>query len=378
LRYYSFINVKLHSMQLWNTLSKEELVVKLKERGTKFVTVSFYQYAQIPNPQVFRDHLFQQWLKSGIVGRTYVAQEGINAQIGVPADKFEQFKRELYEISFLKGIRLNIAVDESEAEFPFLKLKIKVRDKILADGLNDATFDVTDKGKHLKAEEFNTLIDDPNTILIDMRNHYETEVGHFKGAITPDVDTFRESLPIIEEEILKGNEEKNIVMYCTGGIRCEKASAWYKHRGFKKVHQLEGGIIKYANDCKVNGLENKFIGKNFVFDERRGERITEDIIARCHQCGEPCDTHTNCVNDGCHLLFIQCDVCKAKYDGCCSTECQTVIHLPEEEQRELRKGINISNKIFKKGRSEKLLYKENNIKPISINLEKDKITLERE
>jgi len=353
-------------MQLWNTLSKEELVQKLKERGTKFVTISFYQYAYIPNPQLFRDHLFIMWSNLGIVGRTYVANEGINAQIGVPADKFEQFKKELYEISFLNNVRLNIAVDESEAEFPFFKLKIKVRKKILADGLNDNSFDVTNKGKHLSAEEFNKLIDDPNTILIDMRNHYETEVGHFKGAITPDVDTFRESLPIIEEEILKGNEDKNIVMYCTGGIRCEKASAWYKHRGFKKVHQLEGGIIKYANDCKAKGLENKFIGKNFVFDERRGERITEDIIAVCHQCGEPADTHTNCANDACHLLFIQCDSCREKMQNCCSTECQEIHNLPYEEQKALRKGKNKSNLIFKKGRSEKLLFKANNKKPIHI------------
>lgn len=353
-------------MQLWNKLSKEELVEKLKERGTKFVTVSFYQYASIPNPQVFRDHLFQMWDNLGIVGRTYVATEGINAQIGVPADKFEQFKKELYEISFLNNIRLNIAVDEAEVEFPFLKLKIKIRKKILADGLNDNTFDVTNKGKHLKAEEFNALIDDPDTILIDMRNHYETEVGHFKGAITPDVDTFRESLPIIEDEILAGNQDKNIVMYCTGGIRCEKASAWYKHRGFKNVHQLEGGIIKYANDCTDKGIENKFIGKNFVFDERRGERITEDIIAVCHQCGDPADTHTNCLNDACHLLFIQCDNCKEKMQGCCSTECQEVHNLPEEVQRELRKGKENSNQIFKKGRSEKLKFKGNNKKPVRV------------
>lgn len=350
-------------MQLWNKLSKEELLVKLKERGEKFVTISFYQYHQIENPQIFRDHLFKMWSKLGVVGRTYVAQEGINAQIGVPADKFEQFRDELYEISFLNNIRLNMAVDESEAEFPFLKLKIKVRHKILADGLNDDTFDVTDRGKHLTAEEFNELTNDPDTILIDMRNHYEHEVGHFVGAIKPDVDTFRDSLPIIEEEILRGNEDKNIVMYCTGGIRCEKASAWFKHRGFEKVHQLEGGIIKYANDCTEAGIENKYIGKNFVFDERRAERISDDIIAVCHQCGNPCDTHTNCVNDGCHLLFIQCEDCAQNLEGCCSTECQEIIHLPEEEQKALRRGKNNSNKIFKKGRSEKLLFKKNNVVP---------------
>ncbi|MFK7783687.1 MAG: rhodanese-related sulfurtransferase [Crocinitomicaceae bacterium] len=353
-------------MQLWNTLSKEELEAKLRESGKEFVTISFYQYANIENPQLFRDHLFQMWSKLEIVGRTYVASEGINAQISIPSEHLEQFREELYEIEFLNDIRLNIAVDEADAEFPFLKLKIKVRKKILADGLSDESFDVTNKGKHLSAEEFNELTDDPNTILVDFRNHYEHEVGHFKGAITPDVDTFRESLPYIEDEYLKEAKDKNIVMYCTGGIRCEKASAWYRHKGFEKVHQLEGGIINYARQCDEKGLDNKFIGKNFVFDERRGERISEEVIAVCHQCGTSCDTHTNCVNDACHLLFIQCDSCKEKMENCCSDECQSVIHLPEEEQKELRKGKTVSNKIFKKGRSEKLRFQLNTKKPLSL------------
>lgn len=353
-------------MQLWNTLNKEELEQKLRESGYEFVTISFYHYAKIEHPRLFRDHLFQMWSNIDVVGRTYVAHEGINAQISVPTKNLNQFRDELYEIEFLNGIRLNIAVDDAEVDFPFLKLKIKVRDKILADGLSDESFDVRAKGVHLSAEEFNRLTEDENTILIDFRNHYESEVGHFSGAITPDVDTFRESLPFIEEEYLKGNEDKNIVMYCTGGIRCEKASAWYKHRGFNKVHQLEGGIIHYANQCREQGLENKFIGKNFVFDERRGERITEDVIAVCHQCGSPADTHTNCVNDGCHLLFIQCDNCKEKMENCCSNECQEVIHLSVEEQKALRKGNMVSNKIFKKGRSEKLPFKQNSEKPVSL------------
>ena len=353
-------------MQLWNTLSKEDLVVQLRQKGFSFVTISFYQYSKIPNPRLFRDHLFQMWSKLDVVGRTYVAIEGINAQIAVPVNNLDQFREELYQIEFLNGIRLNYAVDDSEAEFPFLKLKIKVRDKILADGLNDQTFDVRNKGKHLTPKEFNELTDKSDTILIDFRNHYEWEVGHFKGAILPDVDTFRESLPFIEDTYLKGNEDKNIVMYCTGGIRCEKASAWFKHRGFNNVHQLEGGIIKYANEIRNQGLENKFIGKNFVFDERRGERVTEDVISVCHQCGEPADVHTNCVNDACHLLFIQCDSCKAKMENCCSDECLHTIHLPEEEQKALRKGKEASNKIFKKGRSEKLKFKVQKEKPVSL------------
>jgi UPF0176 protein len=154
-------------------------------------------------------------------------------------------------------------------------------------------------------------------------------------------------------------------MYCTGGIRCEKASAWYKHRGFKNVHQLEGGIIKYANECREKGLENKFLGKNFVFDERRGERITDEIISKCHQCGEPADTHTNCVNEACHLLFIQCDSCKEKMENCCSQDCVDMIHLPLEEQKALRKGLNNSNRIFKKGRGSQLAFKVNREKQVS-------------
>ena len=344
-------------MQLCNTLGKEELEKQLVESGTKFVTISFYTYHKIENPKVFRDHLFLHFDQLNIVGRVYVATEGVNAQISCPKENIHKFREFLSTIDFLDGIRLNMAVEDPDNVFPFLKLKIKVRPKIVADGLDDASFDPSNKGKHLSAEEFNELTDKDDTILIDFRNHYESEVGHFQGAITPDVDTFRESLPLIEEEYLKGNEDKNIVMYCTGGIRCEKASAWFRHRGFDKVHQLEGGIIKYAHDVKEKGLNNKFVGKNFVFDERRGERISEDIIAKCHQCGSPADTHTNCANDACHLLFIQCDSCKEKMENTCSQDCLEFIHLPEDEQKRLRKGKENSNLIFKKGRSEKLPFK---------------------
>jgi UPF0176 protein len=345
-------------MQLWNTYSREEMVERLREKNVQFVTISFYKYHHLSNPQKFRDEFFITLNALEVLGRIYVAFEGINAQISVPTERLDEFRAALDQIDWLKGIRLNFAVEES-TEFPFLKLKIKVRTKILADGLNDETFDVTNIGKHLTAAEFNALTDDPNTILVDFRNHYESEVGHFKGAITPDVDTFRDSLPEIEETILKGNEDKNIVMYCTGGIRCEKASAWFKHRGFKNVHQLEGGIIKYAHDVEQLGIENKFVGKNFVFDERRAEKISDDVIANCHQCGEAFDVHTNCANEACHLLFIQCDACKEKFENCCSEECQSVNSLPKEQQKELRKGQYNSNAVFKKGRSEKLKFKRN-------------------
>ncbi len=342
-------------MQLYNKLSAKEREALLEEAGEDRLTLSFYQYAKIGNPEIFRNHLFIAWDEMEVLGRIYVAHEGINAQLSVPARNFNKFKDFLDGIYFLKDVRLNIAIEHDLKSF--LKLKVKVRDKILADGLNDDTFDVTNKGVHVDAQKFNELLDDPNTILVDMRNHYESEIGHFKGAMTPDVDTFRDSLDIIEKDIQDHKEDKNLVMYCTGGIRCEKASAYYKHKGFKKVFQLEGGIIEYARQVENLRLENKFLGKNFVFDHRRGERISEEVISNCHQCGKPCDTHVNCANEACHLLFIQCEECAAKMENCCSSDCKEIAALPYEEQKALRKGKGNSNKIFKKGRSEVLTYK---------------------
>ena len=343
-------------MQLYNKLSAEERAQLIEQAGEDRLTLSFYQYAQIGNPQLFRDYLFLHWDRLDVLGRIYVAHEGINAQLSVPAKRFEQFKAQLKTITFLKEVRLNIAIEQNNKSF--LKLTIKVRKKIVADGLEDSSFDVTKKGKHVSAQEFNQLLEDENTICLDMRNHYESEIGHFKNAVTPDVDTFRQSLPLIEEDFAAHKEDKNLLMYCTGGIRCEKASAYFKHKGFKNVYQLEGGIIEYARQVKSLGVENKFVGKNFVFDERRGERISEEVIAQCHQCGAPCDTHVNCANEACHLLFIQCFACQEKMSQCCSTACQEIIELPLEQQKALRKGVHNSNKIFKKGRAEFLKFKQ--------------------
>ena len=333
----------------------EERAELIDQAGKQRLTLSFYAYAKIEDPKKFRDDLFLAWNPLDVLGRIYVANEGINAQLSLPADYFYPFKDTIEAYDFMKGIRLNIAREHDDHSF--LKLTIKVRHKIVADGLDDSTFDVTNKGIHLKAKEFNQLLEDPNTIVVDFRNHYESEIGHFKGAITPDVDTFRESLPIIEEQLKDFKEDKNLLMYCTGGIRCEKASAFFKHKGFKNVYQLEGGIIEYARQIEQEGLPSKFIGKNFVFDHRLGERITNDIVSQCHQCGKPCDNHTNCMNDGCHLLFIQCDECKEKMDNCCSVKCQEIIHLPLAEQVKLRRGIQKGNMIFKKGKSDALKFK---------------------
>ena len=332
---------------LHNRVSQAELKKKLYEETEQRTTISFYQYFPISNPQQFRDELYKALNEQKVFGRIYIAQEGINAQISVPGNNFEALKNHLYSIEPLNGIRLNIAVDDDGKSF--WVLKIKVREKIVADGIADPNFSMAKKGKYVNAEQMNELLTDENTVVIDMRNHYEFEVGHFDKAIEIPSDTFREQLPMAVD-MMQDKKDRNIIMYCTGGIRCEKASAYMLYNGFENVFHLEGGIINYAKQAKQAGIASKFIGKNFVFDDRLGERITEDIIAKCHQCGQPADTHTNCKNDGCHLLFIQCEACAAKYDGCCSVECQTVYNLPVEEQKELRKGIEKGRMVFNKSK----------------------------
>ena len=332
---------------LHNRISNEELKQRLLQETEPRTTISFYRYFSIQNPLEFRDHLYKYLKTLNVFGRIYVAKEGINAQISVPSGNFEAFKNFLYSVDQMENTRLNIAVDDDGKSF--WVLKIKVRDKIVADGIEDASFNMANKGKYVNATGMNELLNAEDTIVVDMRNHYEYEVGHFEKAIEIPSDTFREQLPMAVD-MLRGKEEKNIIMYCTGGIRCEKASAYMLHKGFKNVFHLEGGIINYAKQVKEKELESKFIGKNFVFDNRLGERITEDIIAKCHQCGKPCDSHTNCKNNGCHLLFIQCSECAETYDGCCSKECKDTIDLPQERQKEIRRGVDKGQNIFNKSK----------------------------
>ncbi|WP_410738839.1 tRNA uridine(34) hydroxylase [Citrobacter sedlakii] len=310
---------------LHNRISNDVLRARMLAETEPRTTISFYKYFTIENPQATRDALYQTLTSLNVFGRVYLAHEGINAQISVPQSQVERFRQQLYAFDpALEGLRLNIALDDDGKSFWVLRMK--VRDRIVADG-----------------------IEDPDAVFIDMRNHYEYEVGHFENALEIPADTFREQLPKAVE-MMQGHKDKKIVMYCTGGIRCEKASAWMKHNGFNKVWHIEGGIIEYARKAREQGLPVRFIGKNFVFDERMGERISDEVIAHCHQCGAPCDSHTNCKNDGCHLLFIQCPDCAEKFKGCCSELCCEESALPEDEQRRRRAGRENGNKIFNKSR----------------------------
>ena len=319
---------------MFNKLSKNQAMKLLGQEYFKRKTVSFYRYVILDDPHALRDKLYSDWQSLGVLGRTYLANEGVNAQLSVPEHNWLAFKNNVHTNKYFSRIPFKVAIEDDGQSF--FKLTIKVRKQIVADGLSCNEYDVTNVGKHLTAAQWNDAMESGATV-VDMRNHYESEIGQFKGAICPDVETFKEELPEVKS-ILRGKEKEKILLYCTGGIRCEKTSAYLKHNGFQDVNQLHGGIIDYARQLKLDDrLENNYVGKNFVFDERRSERISDDVISSCHQCGSPFDIHVNCKNVDCNLLFLQCDSCKDKYENCCSIECINVINLPFKDQKSLRK-----------------------------------------
>ena len=347
-------------MHLYNKLNKEQLIARLQSETFTRRTVSFYRYFKIDNPEEFRNNLYLHLDALHCLGRIYVAKEGINAQLSLPVHLEDVFVNTVNGIKGLSNVPMKWAVEDQSDSF--LKLIIKVRDKVVADGLNDSSFDPGDVGKHLTAKQFNELMDDDNTVVVDMRNHYESEIGKFENAFCPDADTFRDAIKIVTEKY-EDKKDKRFLLYCTGGIRCEKASAYLRHLGYKDVNQLHGGIIDYARQIKEEELQSKYVGKNFVFDNRLGESIDGQVISKCHQCGAPCDTHTNCANDDCHLLFIQCPKCAEKYEGCCSSDCKTINQLPykiKKEFRVLRHQKYAESKIFKSRLRPNLMKMQNN------------------
>lgn len=347
----------LLNMKKLSTSNKKDLRSREEKRQAILAdkrprtTLSFYRYVKIVDPEIFREKLLEKWSEMDCLGRIYVAYEGINAQMNVPTENWQQFDKWTQSQPELSGVPYKIAVEEGEAP-SFYKLAIKVRPKIVADGLKDDSFDVTDTGEYLTAKEMNNYIDDPEAVVVDMRNAYESEVGHFERAVTPDVDTFREELAVAPE-LLKEHKDKKIALYCTGGIRCEKASAWLKHNGFKDVRHLRGGIIDYKHQVEQENLENKFHGKNFVFDERLGEKIGEEVISYCHLCRKnKSDKHYHCKNQICHVLYLGCGECLEKRAGYCSGWCRLADKLPSNFKKTFARHYNryFRGKQFKKAR----------------------------
>jgi UPF0176 protein len=316
-------------MFLYNRVNKKELRKKVAAEPFQRITLSFYRYVHINEPEKLRDELYAYWDSLKIYGRIYLAHEGINAQMSIPEDSVQDFINHLYANPLFKDVPIKQAIEDDGKSF--FALQMKVKKKIVADGLREnarpngssgQAFDASNTGTRLDAVTFHNKMDEPGVVLIDIRNNYESEVGHFKNAMCPDVKTFRESLPKILKDI-ENKKDQDLMLYCTGGIRCEKASAYFKHHGFKNVYQLDGGIIQYAREMKNLGMESKFIGKNFVFDERLGERITPDVLGKCYSCGITNDRQTNCALDSCHILIIQCEKCATERKCFCSEKCST-------------------------------------------------------
>jgi len=336
---------------LYNKKNKEELLKDLNKESFNRITLSFYKYTSLDNLNKIRDTLYADWTKLNILGRVYIAHEGINAQISVPDNNINKFKASINSNHCFKNMKYKTAFQDG---LSFIKLTIKVKNEIVAYKIPKNQYNMNKVGNHLNSEEFNKAIDD-GAIIIDMRNYYEGEIGKFKDAIIPDVDRSQDLLSEVKK-ILSDHKNDKILMYCTGGIRCEKASSYLLHDGFQDVNQLDGGIIQYANDVKKNNIKSKFIGKNFVFDQRLSERVTKDVLSNCHICNVPCDTHTNCLNQDCHILFIQCKKCSNFYSGCCSKKCSDFIKLPREKQRELFRSGQISFNAQKSDKTKPKLY----------------------
>ena len=320
--------------KLYNQKSKDLLVKKLESEDFNRTTCSFYKYVTIVDPITFRDKIYEEFDNLEILGRVYIAEEGMNAQISVPDKNWGLFLKLISSIKLLYDVDIKTAISDG---ISFFKLIVKVKKEIVAYNIPKNKFNMDVVGEHLNTKQFNEAIENTNTTVIDMRNIYESEVGQFISAEIPQVEKSKDLLPEVRR-MLKGREHHQVLLYCTGGIRCEKASSFLINEGIKNVKQLQGGIIQYAHDIKKEGLESKFVGKNFVFDARLGERVTEDIISTCHLCGERSDSHKDCKNDACHILFIQCSKCDEKLNGCCSVECKNIASLPIDEQIKYRKN----------------------------------------
>ena len=319
--------------KLYNQKDRLQLKAELAAENFTRMTCSFYRYVNIDKPNALRDELYNEWIELNVLGRVYIAEEGINAQISIPEPVFDTFIGLLNKKDYLANMPLKYAIQEGES---FIKLAIRVKKEIVAYNIPKNEYNMNQVGIHLDASEFNKALENHDSVVVDMRNYYESEVGHFHNAILPDVERSKDLLPEVKK-LLQNDKDKEVLLYCTGGIRCEKASSYLLHHGFKNVKQLNGGIIQYAHDVKEKNLNSKFIGSNFVFDQRLEERITDDIISKCHQCKNLCDTHTDCLNQACHILFIQCENCSEQFNGCCSIECKDFAALPIDEQRVLRK-----------------------------------------
>jgi UPF0176 protein len=280
-----------------------------------FRTLLFYKYVRIDDAEKFASDHLAFCVSIGLKGRILIADEGINGTISGTEDQAEKYIEHLHADS--RFADLIFKVDEEE-KASFAKMHVRYKKEIVHFGVKDVNV-WKHSGKYLDPEEWLKMKDDPDVVMIDFRNEVEWEVGKFKNAVTLPITHFREVPGHIDE--LSKYKDKKVLAYCTGGIRCEKATAFLIENGFKEVYHLRGGIIEYGK--KVGGKD--FDGKCYVFDNRITVDVNDvnpTVISVCFNCGKPSSRFINCANDECNNHFIQCEDCGWEMEGCCSTECK--------------------------------------------------------
>lgn len=286
--------------------------------------ILYYHYTPIKDPQHLRGTQLKLAKKLGLKGRILISDQGINGTASGTDQAVEQYMAETNAYPGLEDLEWKISDGPAEA---FPRLRVVVRDEIVTFGLkaNDLDVDLKNKAPYIEPEELAKLYESGEDFLIvDARNTYESKIGKFENAVAPEIDTFRE-FPKFVQEKLANYKDKTVVTYCTGGIRCEKASAYLREQGFTNVRQLHGGVHRYSEH--TGGRH--FQGKLYVFDSRVQmdvNQVDPSIISNCWHCGQPAAEYTDCVNDDCNQHFICCSECRKAWSSACSESCQQQYH----------------------------------------------------
>ncbi|WP_025026742.1 oxygen-dependent tRNA uridine(34) hydroxylase TrhO [Caldalkalibacillus mannanilyticus] len=284
----------------------------------QYQVLLYYKYIPIENPEQFAKEHLKRCQELELKGRILVATEGINGTVSGTIDQTNEYMKIMHENPLFHDMVFKIDRTEGHA---FKKMHVRPRKELVTFNLEDDVDPNQVTGAYLSPKEFYETLQNEDVIILDGRNHYEYEIGHFRGAIRPGVKSTREFPEWIREN-LSQYKDKKILTYCTGGIRCEKLSGFLKKEGFSDVSQLHGGIVTYGQDPEVKG--QLFDGKCYVFDDRIAvpiNQVEDIIVSQCSHCGQPADRYLNCADVTCDQRHICCEQCEPKYQRFCSSKC---------------------------------------------------------
>lgn len=285
----------------------------------QYAVLLFYKFVNIPDAEQFTQEHLEYCNNLGVKGRILIADEGINGTLSGTIEQTEQYMQDLRQNPLFTDIVFKIDEEDGHA---FKKMFVRYKKELVTFRVDKELDPNVQSGEHLAPKQFYEYLQREDVIVLDGRTDYEFDLGHFRGAIRPDVDSFKEFPQWIKENMSE-YKDKPILTYCTGGIRCEKLSSFMIEEGFQDVYQLDGGIVTYGKDEEVQG--RLFDGKCYVFDERTSVQINhtdEDVVVgKCHHCNKPADRYINCTLDSCHRQHLACDECETLHSGHCSDEC---------------------------------------------------------